>query len=110
MPGLETLELQMNQFGDEGAKALAASPALTGCRDLSVWGGVRIGPAGAVALAGSPHLAGLYRLQLSCHPIGDEGARAILNSPHLKGLHKLDYTDDGLSQDTLAELRGRFPH
>jgi hypothetical protein len=108
MPGLAELELQMNSLGDEGARALAGSPGLAGCRVLSIWGGERIGPAGAVALAGSPHLAGLRELSMTCHPIGDEGVRAVLASPHLRGLGRFDCNDEELSPAVGEALRARF--
>jgi hypothetical protein len=102
------LLLQINQIGDEGAQALAASPALAGCRELSLWGGKKIGPAGGVALARSPHLAGLRELHLTCHPIRDEGARAVLHSPYLSGLREFHCSEDGLSPEVLDALRARF--
>jgi len=65
------LSLGYGRVGDEGARALAASPHVRNLRVLHL-GDCGLGAAGAAALAGSPHLARLLRLSLSGHAIDRE--------------------------------------
>ena len=46
-----------------------------------------MGDEGAKAIAASPHLAQLTQLNLGGNSIGDEGARALENSPYLLRAH-----------------------
>jgi uncharacterized protein (TIGR02996 family) len=86
---LRGLELPAgNQFGDEGALALANSRHLKNLVDLDV-DGAGFGPEGMEALARSPVLAGMTRLNVGDSPIGPRGARAIAESPHLRHLETL---------------------
>lgn len=64
---------------DEGAAALAASPFLTGLRELSLRA-TGIGPDGALALADSANLAGVEQLILTENPDIDLPARAALRA------------------------------
>jgi hypothetical protein len=57
------LDLRANPFGNEGLRALAASPFAANLTALYLYEG-GIGRAGVQALIDSPHLRGLKRLQL----------------------------------------------
>ena len=72
-------------FGSAGAEAIAASPHLTGLRDLFLVG-CGIGDAGAAALADSPNAARLRTLNLGLNNLTDAAALALAKSPHLDGL------------------------
>ena len=77
------LHLSHNEFADEGAATLAASPHLANLTSLDM-GHNQIGDAGATALAVSPHLANLTSLGLADNPISEYGRTALMNSPHLR--------------------------
>ena len=82
--GLTGLRLR-GVFGSAGAEAIAASPHLTGLRDLFLVG-CGIGDAGAAALADSPNAARLRTLNLGLNNLTDAAALALAKSPHLDGL------------------------
>jgi hypothetical protein len=92
---------------DDGAALLAACPAVSGLRDLSLTTG-RIGDAGAAALAGSPHLGGLLRLDLHSNQIKRAGARALADSPHLTNLRELQIRGNEIGEEAADALRARF--
>jgi hypothetical protein len=74
---LEALSLWSGGVGDEGAKALAASPGLARLTELRLDGN-SIERAGALALAASPHLRRLRLLGLSSNRrLGDEERRLL---------------------------------
>jgi uncharacterized protein (TIGR02996 family) len=80
---LESLKLQRNRIGSQGARALAANPALARMTTLDLREN-QIGPEGAQALAGSANLARLESLYLYFNDVGLDGARALSISPHLR--------------------------
>jgi uncharacterized protein (TIGR02996 family) len=89
-PGrLRSLRLCRCQIGDEGARVLAESPALSGLRELDLFEN-GIGPAGAEALAKSPYLENLTDLGLSTNAIGSHGASALASSVQLHNLRALN--------------------
>jgi uncharacterized protein (TIGR02996 family) len=73
---LRQLSLGGAEFGNEGARQVAASPHLAGVRRLFL-NNNHIGDAGAIALAESSHLGGLEMLHLWGNPIGPVGRRAL---------------------------------
>lgn len=96
------------EIGDDGARALAASPHLGRLRSLEL-SDTAIGPTGVRALAATPGLGRLTSLQLlgfDCttgNHIGDEGARAIAESEHLARLTHL-----GLPNNSITEAGKRL--
>jgi uncharacterized protein (TIGR02996 family) len=104
--GLSWLDLEDNQFGAEGAAALAGVEWERLARlDL---GANEIDAHGAQALAASPRLARLRHLDLRNNPIGPEGARAIARSAHLGGLWYLRLESAEVDAKAFAELKERF--
>ena len=107
------LSLGYGRVGDEGARALAASPHVRNLRVLHL-GDCGLGAAGAAALAGSPHLAQLRRLSLGSifapapsefpNAIGARGAHAFAASGHLTALVSLDLAGNGLSVEAVRAL------
>jgi serine/threonine protein kinase len=88
-PFLWLLDLTNKGIGDEGARALAALPALAN-RSTIILSGNGIGDEGAKALAASPHVVNLSKLVLWDNHIGDEGVKALAASPYLAALSTLD--------------------
>jgi hypothetical protein len=85
---LRRLSISGENLGDEGAIALAGSPAFASLVELRLWS-CGIGTAGALALARSPHLGNLEELYLSGNDVGPEGAAALRQSTHLTKLRSL---------------------
>jgi uncharacterized protein (TIGR02996 family) len=99
-------EVSGNFFGDEGARALAASPHLGELEELSLsdsW----MGDAGLAALCASRGLAKLKKLDLEGVSLSDAGYRALADSPfaaRLRDLHvgKGYYQDQNFPTDAGA--------
>lgn len=83
LEGVESLTLNHNPLGDEGARALASSPHLGKLRTLALQS-CQIGPEGIEALMCAPWIAQLERLELSMNRIEDRGARAIADGPCMR--------------------------
>jgi serine/threonine protein kinase len=99
------LDLTNKQIGDEGVKALAASPSLAN-RSALYLSGNQVGDAGALALANSRHALNLNRLILWDNAIGDEGVRALANSPYLANLTTLDVGRNRVGDEGVKALAG----
>lgn len=104
---LSKLVLWDNHVGDEGVTALARSPNLAGLSTLDL-GRNRVGDAGAIALASAPHMASLSALILVSNQIGDAGAAAIAASPHLANLAELKPLNNRISAAGVTALREKF--
>jgi uncharacterized protein (TIGR02996 family) len=104
--GLTRLVLENCGLDSRGLGVLIDSPLLAQLQELDLLGN-EIGPTGAQALAESPKVAHLRALCLAENPIGDAGARALGRSPHLGSL-QLDLRTTTLSEQTMANLQGRF--
>jgi uncharacterized protein (TIGR02996 family) len=109
---LRSLVLETVTLRATGARALAASPFLTGLEKLYLGGGSynvnRIGPEGARAIANAG-FGKLWYLNLENNRIGDEGLDALANSRSLDAITFLvlsgnEIGDAGLR--SLAEGRG----
>src|SRR5262249_41883391 len=94
-------------IGDEGARAVAASPFWRGLKSLDL-NACAIGPEGVRALAASEVLDSVERLYLAVNPLGAGGARALAESPHLGSLTALDVSSCGLAASDLDLLRRCF--
>jgi uncharacterized protein (TIGR02996 family) len=105
---LTHLSLSHNLIDDPGAEALATTAKLPRLRKLDLTAN-RIGPAGIAALVRSPALARLEILGLQNNFLGNEGARVLAASPHLSPDLSLQVSGAGLTDDTIAVLRQRFP-
>ena len=79
---LETLGLQSNEIGDEGAIAIANTPHLGSLSTCYLYSS-KVGEKGVVALANSPNLKRISLLHLGNDPGSEEGRRALLESPYL---------------------------
>ncbi len=105
LEGLKTLHLGWNQIGAEGMKALAGSAALEGLKALDLVGN-KLGAEGMKALAGSAVLEGLKALDLGWNRIGDEGMKALAGSAALEGLKALDLVGNKLGAEGMKALAG----
>ncbi|MEM1347824.1 MAG: leucine-rich repeat domain-containing protein, partial [Myxococcota bacterium] len=70
------LQIKYEALGNEGAKAIVASPLLALLTELDLVGN-RITDDGAKAIAASPHLTHLTELYLTDNGIADDGAKAL---------------------------------
>ena len=106
---LTTLNLEQNEVGNIGARAIANSAHFANLTALEL-GNDGIGEAGAEAIADSPHLANLTILDLSGNNIGDSGTRTIARSSHLTRLNalKLAVSHDHPSKKTTNHLLRGF--
>jgi hypothetical protein len=77
---IEELHLLGNWLGEEGLRALAASPHVVGLKSLNLLQGAS--PAGLRAVVESPRLATLARLDLSWTKL-DSSLAALLAEPHV---------------------------
>ena len=94
--------------GAAGARVLAANPALSRLRKLSLHHNKLVDGA-AAALAASPHLTNLTYLNLSDNNIGDKGAEALAASKGLANLLELDLTlNSRLGAAGRAAVQARF--
>ncbi|NIQ01888.1 MAG: hypothetical protein GWM98_17035, partial [Nitrospinaceae bacterium] len=86
---VHTLNLECNQIGPAGAKALATSKILTQVTSLSLVDN-RVGDEGALAIAQSENLKNLTYLHLGGNRVKTEEAKqALRESPYLTQLEKL---------------------
>jgi uncharacterized protein (TIGR02996 family) len=98
-----------SEFGDVGARALAASPHLTRLRSLEL-GDTDLGPEGFRALVQAPllkHLTCLKLIGFDCttsNHIGDEGARALAEATHMTNLSCLWLMENGIDANGAREL------
>jgi uncharacterized protein (TIGR02996 family) len=97
------IDLRRVEMGPEGAKALAASPALARVERLDLEGNV-LGDAGLTALAASPHLTQLRELLLRDNRLTDYGIRALSRSPVMATLRVLDLTENVITQESQDRL------
>jgi len=128
--GLRVLRLTLPGAGDEGARAIATCPHLSGLRALAItfvgWdpsimiglsGTVEaqapgapspptpsLGPEGARALATSPHLAGVRALTLDGNELGVEGVAAILDSSARWTLEELSLSNSGIDSAAVVAI------
>jgi uncharacterized protein (TIGR02996 family) len=81
LPSLESLELAEAHLGDEGLRALLASPGAGTLRSLDLKKNA-LSPEAAQLLADSHALPNLAYLSLSGNPIGAAAAKLLQKSPH----------------------------
>ncbi|RYF11977.1 MAG: hypothetical protein EOO40_02230, partial [Deltaproteobacteria bacterium] len=109
--GLRDLDLRSTTFSNVGLGHLARADNLHLLRRLRIsgWGGPSpIGPAGVLALAQTTNMDRLTSLSLCGAQLSDQSALALLDA---KGLHKLvylSYVEDGLSDQVVRRMKGRF--
>ncbi|MEU2674462.1 hypothetical protein ABZ622_37525 [Streptomyces sp. NPDC007164] len=103
---LEELTVSWGCLGPEGAAGLAAAP-FRRLRYLDLYDN-RLGDDGAVALARTPALATLRSLNLSYNQIGNVGALVLAESPHLTGIEWLDLRDNQFGDRAACALHERF--
>jgi tetratricopeptide (TPR) repeat protein len=100
---LKTLNLEYNEIGIEGAKAIAAALANAPLTDLNLTSN-KIGDEGVKAIVAVLPSASLTTLMLKRNPIGDEGRMAIAAGLSNTALTKLSYGDrPAVSLDTTAK-------
>jgi uncharacterized protein (TIGR02996 family) len=90
-PKLRHLTLELCDFDDCCAEALAANPALRGLKRLVIWWGA-LGPSGATKLFHSANLRQLLCLSIVKCPIA-EAASALADEEVLPDLVHCDFTD-----------------
>jgi serine/threonine protein kinase len=100
--------LNGNNIGDEGLKALADSPKVGSVSRLELWDN-GIGDEGVKALAASTNFVNLGTLDLGKNRIGDEGAIALANSAHLAQLSELILVSNPIG-DAGAAAIAASPH
>jgi Leucine Rich repeat len=104
---LRNLDLDFNQFGPAGAKALVESPLCDSLSSLSLsYNPIKDG--GAKALASSQHLGVLRRLELTRCGITREGAKSLLASPLMGQLDRLVFYKNDIGPKASAALRTRL--
>jgi hypothetical protein len=87
---------------------LLAALAVTGIESLDLQG-CDLGDEGAAALADAPPLAALSFLDVSYCDLGDEGARHLLHCPWLAGVAHVEWDGNKIeNEQLLAALRERF--
>lgn len=101
------LNLMMNQIGDDGLKAIAASEHLLRFRELVLRENV-VGDDGVEALAASPYAANLQFLDFWRNRITDRGAVALAKSPHLNKVIDLSVKENAVGKVGAAALHERF--
>jgi uncharacterized protein (TIGR02996 family) len=103
---LRRLSVETTSLSPEAVAALAASPHLTGLRDLTLRLAKGSGSAVGDALADSPLLARLTRLTLYCDPgtPGEAGALALAGSQACAGLRELNLQGHLVTPGTAAAL------
>jgi serine/threonine protein kinase len=97
------LDLTNKNIGDEGAKALAATPRLANLSVL-ILSGNNLGDEGVKALAESPHIMNLNRLILWDNRITDEGVKALAASRFLDKLTTLDIGSNRVGDEGVKAL------
>jgi Ran GTPase-activating protein (RanGAP) involved in mRNA processing and transport len=107
LTGLTHLELGLNGITDEGAKALARSRYLGNLRRLDFQLN-HIGDEGVAALARSKVLQSVTHLTLNANRIGLKGIRALARSPNLSRLRRLDLHNNFID-DRCALALARSP-
>jgi len=106
VPQLEELGLPGQKFGAQCAAKVAAAP-FRNLRELYI-SDEPIGNEGAIAIATSPALATLRKLTLNTCQVGDAGAFAIAASPHLTQLEELTLNNwIPIGAECVAVLRAR---
>src|SRR5205807_2086699 len=101
LPSLTSLDIAAGSLRDEGARAVAACPALGGLRKLRLSGGSAFKLPGVRAVASSPVLARLEHLDLSSN---SSAIRVLVRSPHLTGLKALSLSGVQLGLDGVRVL------
>lgn len=100
---LQSLSLARNKLSDLALKSLAASTTLKRLANLYLQRN-RIGPQGVQALAQSETLAGLEVLYLKGNPLGPAGAKALAQSPWLRNLTEINLQQTQIGTEGLAAL------
>jgi uncharacterized protein (TIGR02996 family) len=104
---LYELGLGYTDAADEGAIALANSPASTHLRVLNLFCcGVKT--TGAEAIANSPHLANLTHLNLGHNFLDAKGIAALAKSPYLNKIVSLQVSASGSASAAKKRLAARF--
>lgn len=99
----ERLDLSLNHIGNDGARAIAASPRTTALESLQL-DTCEIGADGIRALAAAPLWSTLRVLDLSRNPIGTGGVQALSLAPPPAQLHTLVLADSDLTADAIETL------
>jgi uncharacterized protein (TIGR02996 family) len=103
---IEYLSLMGEWIGDDGLRALAASPRVTGLKGLYLWSRGHT-PASLRALLESPHLARLPRLDMPWIELDPESAALLARPEILPGLSHLEVRlPPRANRDALAKRFG----
>jgi uncharacterized protein (TIGR02996 family) len=86
--GLEVLDLSLNEFGDEGLRAITEA-RWTAPRAL-ILDACELGDAGVKRLAAWPGLEQVRRLSIRHNAVGNAGLKALASSPYAGSLEALD--------------------
>lgn len=105
--GVDHLHLWDADLGADGARRLAAAPAIRRLETLDLHDNA-IGDDGAIALAESAQLAAVRRLIVSSNDIRDAGALALARSRHLGALTELSLSENRIGEAARGVLRHRF--
>jgi uncharacterized protein (TIGR02996 family) len=98
----------VGRAGLPALRALLESPQLVHLRNLVAFS-CGLGDEGAKAIAECPCLTGLEVAHLDCNEIRDQGGRAIACSPNLPKLIHLDISRNRYSKRVARALEKRFP-
>ncbi len=101
---LDALDLAYTDLGDDGLKALAASPVFGSLRSLQLAENRRIGLPGIRALAESPHLRALAELDVSGNNLSEAALRPLFDGPLAEHLIRLMLSGNGLGDAGVAAL------
>lgn len=105
---LDELRISSQRLDDMQVKTLVSSPALTGLRKIDL-GWNNFGAEGARAIASAPFAAKLRELTITNVAIGSEGLATILGSTSFKELEWLNAGQLGATTGLDAVTRGSFP-
>jgi uncharacterized protein (TIGR02996 family) len=101
--GLRELDLAENDFGEDGARALADAGWLDRLLVLNLRG-CRIGDDGLIALLSKLQSGALAKLNLCDNDLGPRGGRALLEWPGLPHLVGLSMDDEAIGEDLETEI------
>ncbi len=102
LAALEELDLGENEIGQVGARLLARAPRFGNLTRLRLAGNA-IGPLGAETIAASERLPKLLHLALKATRLGGPRS-ALLGSSQLLRFATLDFSENGLTADTLRPV------
>jgi uncharacterized protein (TIGR02996 family) len=103
LAGVTHLNLNGNQIGPRGLRALCESPNLGALQHLNLTYNP-LGDAGVEILASCPRLASLTALDLSSNHLGPATAQALASSPHLRRLDRLNLSQNSLDDSSMIAL------